>query len=90
MAVGRENWLFLGCDLAAEAASVWLSLVLSARMHELDVAEYLRDLFRVLPVWPKRRILELAAYRWKLTRPKLHPLKMCAEVGAIIVPELGT
>lgn len=90
VAVGRKNWLFLGSDLAAEAASVWLSLVLSARMHELDVEAYLRDLFRVLPVWPKRRILELAPHRWKLTRPRLHPLEMCAELGAITVPELGT
>jgi hypothetical protein len=86
VAVGRKNWLFLGSDQAADAASVWLSLVLSARMHELDVEDYLGDLFRVLPVWPKRRILELAPHRWKVTRPKLNPLEMCVELGAITVP----
>lgn len=86
VAVGRKNWLFLGSDEAAEAASVWLSLVLSARMHELDVEDYLRDLFRVLPAWPKRRILELAPHRWRETARRLSPEELREELGPITVP----
>ena len=86
LAVGRKNWLFFGSEAAAHAGSVWLSLILSARMHELGVEDYLRDLFRVLPAWPKRRLLELAPHNWKRTIDRLDPLQMCRELGPITIP----
>lgn len=86
LAVGRKNWLFFGSETGADAGSAWLSLVLSARMHDLDVEGYLRDLFRVLPVWPKRRLLELAPHRWKATRSRLDPLELYRELGPVTVP----
>ena len=86
LAIGRNNWLFFGSLAGAEASCVWLSLVLSARMHRLDVERYLRDLFRVLPLWPKTRILELAPHRWKETRARLDPLEMSRELGNLTIP----
>ena len=86
LAVGRKNWLFFGSQDAADAGCVWLSLVLSARMHNLDVERYLRDLFRVLPLWPAHRILELAPHQWKTTRPRLDTLEMSRELGRITIP----
>jgi transposase len=86
LAVGRKNWLFFGSERGADAAATWLSLVLSARMHGLDVEEYLRDLFRVLPSWPQKRIIELAPHRWKATRTRLDPLEMFRELGHITIP----
>ena len=88
IAVGRKNWLFLGSEPAAHAGAVWLSLILSARMHDLGVEDYLRDLFRVLPAWPKRRLLELAPHNWKRTSEQLNPLEMCRELGPITIPPL--
>jgi hypothetical protein len=89
-AVGRKNWLFLGSPAGAEAASTWLTLVLSARMHEVPVESYLRDLFRVLPDWPQHRLLELAPNCWSATRPRLDPLEMHRELGPITIPPLAT
>jgi transposase len=86
LAVGRKNWLFLGSEAAADAGSVWLSLILSARMHNLGVEDYLRDLFRVLPDWPKPRLLELAPHNWMRTQRRLSPLQMCRELGPITIP----
>lgn len=85
-AVGRKNWIFYGSEDGAEAGSTWLSLVLSARMHNLGVEEYFRDLFRVLPSWPRNRIIELAPHRWKETRSRLDPLEMFQELGPITIP----
>ena len=85
-AVGRKNWLFYGSETGAEAGSIWLSLVLTARMHDLHVEEYLRDLFRVLPSWPQHRILELAPHCWPATRAKLNPLELLRELGPITIP----
>jgi len=86
LAVGRKNWLFFGSEQAANAGSVWLSLILSARMHDLGVEDYLRDLFRVLPAWPKSRLLELAPHNWKRTIGRLDPLQTCRELGPITIP----
>lgn len=86
LAVGRKAWLFFGSEKGAEAAATWLTLVLSARMHELHVETYLRDLFRVLPSWPKSRVLELAPHRWLQTRAKLDAGELAREIGPIKIP----
>jgi hypothetical protein len=41
-----------------------LTLIASARLHRLDPEVYLRDVFRVLPHWPRDRYLELAPRYW--------------------------
>lgn len=57
----RDAALFAGSDEHAEAAGHILSLIASARLHQLDPERYLRDLIRVLPHWPRQRFLELHA-----------------------------
>ena len=47
--------------------TVFVSLLASARLHELDPLAYLRDLLCLIPSWPKQRILELAPAYWKKT-----------------------
>lgn len=85
-AVGRKNWLFYGSEAAASAGSTWLTLVLSAKMHGLQVESYFRELFRVLPQWPKSRLLELAPHNWAGTRARLDPTQLAAEFGAVTIP----
>jgi transposase len=65
--LGRKNWLFVGSDDAALVNTVFVSLLASARMHRLDPQVYLRDLFCLLPSWPKHRLLELAPVYWQKT-----------------------
>ena len=50
-----------------------LTLIASARLHRLDPEVYLRDVFRVLPHWPRDRYLELAPRYWRITRARLRP-----------------
>ncbi|HJL16887.1 MAG TPA: transposase domain-containing protein [Sandaracinaceae bacterium LLY-WYZ-13_1] len=67
----RDASLFAGSDEHAEAAGHLLSLIASARHHELDPERYLRDLIRVLPVWPRERFRELAPKYWLATRARI-------------------
>jgi transposase len=85
-AVGRKNWLFYGSEHGAEVGSTWLTLVLSARMHGLHVETYFRELFRVLPSWPKSRILELAPHAWAATRLRLDAGQLAVEYGTLVIP----
>ena len=65
--VGRRNWLFCGSDDGAEVNTVFVSLLASCGLHRIEPWEYLRDLFCLLPSWPRSRTLELAPAYWKKT-----------------------
>ena len=86
IAVGRKAWLFVGSDDHAQAAGNLLTLIASARLHRLDPEAYLRDLFRVLPQWPRDRYLELAPRYWLATRARLDPGQLELELGWLTVP----
>jgi transposase len=66
-AVGRKNWLFIGSDDGAEANTTFVSLLASCQLHGLEPWAYLRDLFCLLPSWPRQRVLDLAPAEWKKT-----------------------
>lgn len=66
-ALGRKVWLFVGSDDGGEANANFVSLLASCQLHDLEPAAYLRDLFCLLPGWPRKRILELAPAYWRQT-----------------------
>lgn len=86
IAVGRKNWLFVGSDDHAVSTANLLSIIASAKLHDLDPEQYLRDIFRVLPHWPSDRYLELAPKYWLATRAKLDATELDAEVGPLTIP----
>jgi len=66
-AVGRKNWLFVGSDDGGEVNATFVTLLASCQLHGLEPWTYLRDLFCLLPGWPRKRVLELAPASWKQT-----------------------
>ena len=87
VATGRQAWLFVGSDLHGTTSGYLLTLIASARLHRLDPEVYLRDVFRVLPHWPRERCLELAPRYWRITRARLRPDELDQEVGWLTIPE---
>jgi hypothetical protein len=65
--VGRRNWLFVGSEDGAKTNATFVSLIASCRLHSIEPFAYLRDLFCLLPRWPRHRLLELAPAYWKST-----------------------
>jgi hypothetical protein len=86
LVVGRANWLFVGSDESADWTCTFVSLVASCDLHKLDPEAYLRDLFRVLPSWPRARVLELAPKYWARTRARLDPAELALPLGPLRVP----
>ena len=86
IAVGRKAWLFCGSDDHATAAGHIFSMIASARLHQLDPERYLREVLRVLPLWPGDRYLELAPLFWAHTRALLDPEQLAAEFGPLDIP----
>jgi transposase len=65
--VGRRNWIFLGSEDGAETNTVWVSLLASCRLHDVEPQSYVRDLLCLLPRWSRHRLLDLAPARWAKT-----------------------
>ena len=66
-AIGCKNWMFLGTHGAGHINARFMSLLASCEFHELEPFAYLRDLFCLLPSWPRYRVLDLAPAYWKQT-----------------------
>jgi transposase len=65
--LGRRNWLFVGSDDGGDVNTVFVSLLASCRLHDIEPLGYLRDLLCLLPSWPRHRVLELAPAYWSKT-----------------------
>ena len=89
VAVGRKNWLFIGSDEHAQSTAAIMTTIASVRVNKVDPHSYLRDMLRVLPHWPKERLLELAPTRWATTRGKLNQAQLEAEMGPLALPEMS-
>jgi len=86
IAAGRRGWLFFGSDDHATAAANLFSLIASCQLHGLDAEDYLADIVRVLPYWPRDRFLELAPKYWRDTRARLRDDEMDRPLGHVTVP----
>ncbi len=84
--VGRKNWMFYGSDAHAESAAAVFSIIASCRLHSLDPHQYLDEVLRVLPYWPRDRYLELAPKYWPTTRAKLAPQELDAPLCSFTIP----
>jgi transposase len=84
--VGRKNWMFYGSDTHAESAAAIFSIIASCRLHAIDPEQYLDEVLRVLPYWPKGRHLELAPKSWKATRAKLRSDELDAPLCSFTIP----
>jgi transposase len=78
--LGRRNWLFVGGDDGALVNTVFVSLLASARLHDIEPLAYLRDLLCLIPSWPRHRLLELAPAYWKQTLEQPETQKLAANV----------
>jgi transposase len=84
--VGRENWMFYGSDVHAEAAAALFTIIASCRLHGIDPEQYIDEVLRVLPYWPRERFPELAPKYWKATRARLIAAELDRPSGAFTVP----
>jgi transposase len=84
--VGRKNWMFYGSNSHAQSAAAIFSLVASCRLHGIDPQQYLDEVMRALPSWPKERYLELSPKYWRATRGNLLPADLDSPLCSFAVP----
>ena len=72
VALGRNNWTFLGSDAGGKTAAIHFSLIASCQRHEVNPLEYLKDVLDRIASTPISQLVELLPGRWK-ARPSQSP-----------------
>src|SRR6478672_7915130 len=65
LALGRRSWLFAGSDRGAERAAVMNTLIMTARLNDIDPKAWLADVFARIADHPQTRLHELLPWVWK-------------------------
>src|SRR6202030_1592289 len=65
IALGRKAWLFAGSDRGGERAAAVYSLIVSAKLNDVDPRAWLADVLRRLADQPVKRLGELLPWNWR-------------------------
>jgi transposase len=66
--IGRKNWMTFGSERGGVVAGRLYSLVMSAKLAEIDVEVYLKDVLGRVATTPSSRIAELTPWGWAAAR----------------------
>jgi transposase len=65
IAVGRRAWLFAGSDRGGERAAAMYTLIITAKLNDIDPQAWLADVLRRIAQHPASRLYELLPWHWK-------------------------
>jgi transposase len=71
IALGRKSWLFAGSDRGGMRAAAMYSLIVSAKMNDIDPQAWLADVLARIPSLPTSRLDELLPWNWRDARAKV-------------------
>jgi hypothetical protein len=65
LALGRKSWLFAGSERGAERAAAMTTLIMTAKLNDVDPQAWLTDVLARIADIPQGRLPELLPWRWK-------------------------
>ncbi|MGH7073020.1 MAG: IS66 family transposase, partial [Stellaceae bacterium] len=65
IALGRKSWLFCGSDRGGERAAVMYSLIVTAKMNDIDPQAWLADVLARIAEYPAHKLDELLPWNWR-------------------------
>jgi len=65
VALGRKSWLFAGSERGGDRAAFMYTLIITAKMNDIDPQAWLADVLKRLPDMPVSRVHELLPWNWK-------------------------
>jgi transposase len=65
IALGRRSWLFAGSDRGGQRAAAMYSLIITAKMNDVDPQAWLADVLARIAEHPAHRIDELLPWHWQ-------------------------
>jgi len=64
-ALGRKSWLFAGSERGAERAAAMATLIMTAKLNDIDPLAWLADVLGRIADIPQSRLPELLPWNWK-------------------------
>ena len=64
IAVGRKNWTFCGSDRGGQRAAAMYTLIVTAKLNNIDPEAWLADVLRRISDHPASRLHELLPWNW--------------------------
>ena len=68
IALGRKSWLFAGSDRGGERAAAMYSLIVTAKLNDVDPRAWLADVLARIAYHPASRLHELLPWNWRKAR----------------------
>jgi transposase len=65
IALGRKSWLFAGSDRGGQRAAAMYSLIVTAKMNDIDPQAWLADVLARIAGHPANRLDELLPWKWR-------------------------
>src|SRR5438067_5255747 len=65
IALGRKSWLFAGSDRGGERAAAMYSLIVTAKLNDVDPQAWLADVLARIAEHPARAIDDLLPWNWR-------------------------
>jgi transposase len=65
IALGRKSWLFAGSDRGGQRAAAMYSLIVTAKLNDVDPQAWLADVLARIAEHPAHRIDELLPWNWR-------------------------
>jgi transposase len=65
IALGRKSWMFCGSDRGGQRAAAMYSLIITAKMNDVDPQAWLADILARIATHPAHRLDELLPWNWK-------------------------
>ncbi|MDV7272339.1 IS66 family transposase [Thioclava sp. A2] len=72
IALGRKAWLFAGSERGGDRAAFMYTLIVPAKMNDIDPQAWLADVLARLPDLPVSRLPELLPWHWKTQQDALN------------------
>jgi transposase len=66
VAIGRKAWLFAGSDRGGERAAAMYSLIVTAKLNDVDPQAWLADVLRRINDHPASQLDDLLPWNWKV------------------------
>jgi transposase len=64
-ALGRKSWLFAGSERGADRAAAMTTLIMTAKLNDVDPLAWLADVLARIADTPQSRLPELLPWEWK-------------------------
>ena len=64
LALGRKSWLFAGSDRGADRAAFMYTMIITAKLNEIDPLAWLADALKRIANLPQSQLPELLPWKW--------------------------